>query len=312
MSTSTYNPYTPTTTAAYVAHYAHAAPGSLPTQSTPLPYFPALTQHYASLSQQHTTQPDQLPHQHPEQHQPDLTSITPSVASRALRALLTYELRHAGFDSAQCLALTTIEREVIAFLDHLFKRAHNYANLANRAGPIAPDLLLACQDLHIPLMDVRKARQRGSKEKRENGTVKSSVPTLLPARPRSPSPELLPSDDDEAGPMVPLTLRGLPTYFPELPPKHTYLRTPASPPKKAALPSLEKKTQNCSFGARVTKELADSHRRKYQSRRRRTARSCCKLGDGRTSQKEVENHENPSFINPSFIMPSVYAPRHVL
>lgn len=41
----------------------------------------------------------------------------------------------------------------------------------------------------------------------------------------SPAPELL-SSEDEAGPVITPTLRGLPNYFPELPPKHTYLRTP--------------------------------------------------------------------------------------
>ncbi len=55
---------------------------------------------------------------------------------------------------------------------------------------------------------------------------KSFVPTLLPARVPSPSPELLSSDDEDAGPVMPPTLRGLPNYFPELPPKHAYLRTP--------------------------------------------------------------------------------------
>lgn len=45
---------------------------------------------------------------------------------------------------------------------------------------------------------------------------------------RSQSPELLPSDDENALPVVPGTLRQLPTHFPPLPPKHTYLRTPVS------------------------------------------------------------------------------------
>lgn len=46
---------------------------------------------------------------------------------------------------------------------------------------------------------------------------------------RSPSPELLPSDDEDAIPVIPVTLRQLPwndRYLPALPPKHTYLRTP--------------------------------------------------------------------------------------
>lgn len=89
---------------------------------------------------------------------------------------------------------------------------------------------------------------------------------MLPPPSRSPSPELLSSDDENAPPAIPMTLRPLPHYVPPLPPKHTYLRTPVSsagtfrsksrvltkapqisPPKKAALPSLEKKLKNAAL-----------------------------------------------------------------
>lgn len=50
--------------------------------------------------------------------------------------------------------------------------------------------------------------------------------TLLPAPPSPPPPELLPSDDEGSAPVIPITLRGIPHYYPKLPPKHTYLRTP--------------------------------------------------------------------------------------
>ena len=45
---------------------------------------------------------------------------------------------------------------------------------------------------------------------------------------RPASPELLSSDEDEANAtaIAPTTLGNLPTYFPELPPKHAYLQTP--------------------------------------------------------------------------------------
>ena len=46
---------------------------------------------------------------------------------------------------------------------------------------------------------------------------------------RSPSPELLESDDEDEE-AVPRTLRALPEHLPPLPPKHTYLRTPVSLP----------------------------------------------------------------------------------
>jgi transcription initiation factor TFIID subunit 8 len=122
----------------------------------------------------------------------------------------------------------------------LFERTHGYANLANRAGPIAPDLLLACQDFRIPLKDLQALKQKTSKKKQRmyfssshvlsaqylTVAPKPFVPTLLPARVPSPTPELLSSEDEASGPVITPTLRGLPNYFPELPPKHTYLRTP--------------------------------------------------------------------------------------
>jgi len=46
---------------------------------------------------------------------------------------------------------------------------------------------------------------------------------------RSSSPDLLASDDESGPPIIPTTLRGLPPYFPQLPPKHTYLQTPVCP-----------------------------------------------------------------------------------
>lgn len=55
-------------------------------------------------------------------------------------------------------------------------------------------------------------------------TVKPATLALAPAS--DPSPDLLHSDDEETGYVVPITLRGLTHYAPALPPKHTYLRTP--------------------------------------------------------------------------------------
>jgi transcription initiation factor TFIID subunit 8 len=55
------------------------------------------------------------------------------------------------------------------------------------------------------------------------------APALLPPPSRTPSPELLPSDDEGAPLVIPTTLRMLPSCFPNLPPKHTYLRTPVRP-----------------------------------------------------------------------------------
>ncbi|KAG5654483.1 hypothetical protein H0H81_001982 [Sphagnurus paluster] len=216
-----YNPY---------AHY--------PSQYTPLPYFPP----FPHL--QPPPQPEPSPELPPPP--PDLTSITPAVASLALRRLLSAQLRDAGFDAAQPAALARLEVDVVAFLQQLFLRAHEYANLANRAGPIATDLVLACDEFHIPPATLR-AVTRKRPRKPTTATPTPHAPALLPPPSRSPSPDLLPSDDEGAPVSIPPTLRTLPAFFPALPPKHTYLRTPASPPKRAALPSLEKKLKTAGL-----------------------------------------------------------------
>jgi transcription initiation factor TFIID subunit 8 len=93
------------------------------------------------------------------------------------------------------------------------------------------------------------------------------APQLVPPPSRSPSPEMLSSDDEDnkTNNHTPYTLRNLPDNFPALPPKHTYHQTPVStsylmiyapktecaiqiaPPKRAALPSLEKKLKTAGL-----------------------------------------------------------------
>jgi len=132
----------------------------------------------------------------------------------------------------------------LAVIDRIFKLAHEYANHGNRAGPIATDVLLACRGYGI---EPKQLRQIGlaSRKRRREGSLPRKLEIVPPAS-RSPSPELLDSDD-ESTPTVPATLRGVPHYIPALPPKHTYLRTPLQPPKRAAMPSLEKKLQNAAL-----------------------------------------------------------------
>jgi hypothetical protein len=50
--------------------------------------------------------------------------------------------------------------------------------------------------------------------------------SLLPTGRRSPPPKLLSSDDEGSPPTIPSSLRSIPHFYPNLPPKHTYLRTP--------------------------------------------------------------------------------------
>ncbi|PCH41369.1 hypothetical protein WOLCODRAFT_100413 [Wolfiporia cocos MD-104 SS10] len=182
---------------------------------------------------------------------PEITAVNSDVASHALQKLISLELRDAGFDSAQPAALHRLELEVIAFVEQLYKRAHEYANLANRANPIAKDLQLASEEYGIRPKDLHRFAN-------EAKSRPQAALSLLPPPSRSPSPELLPSDDEDAPPTIPITLRALPwgdRNLPALPPKHTYLRTPVSPPKKAALPSLEKKLKNAGLVQESLKNL---------------------------------------------------------
>ncbi|KNZ79918.1 hypothetical protein J132_08576 [Termitomyces sp. J132] len=225
----------------YIAAHSHY-PSHYPSPAANLPHY------FPPFPHAHPPKPSPVPE---APQPPDLTSITPSVASSALHRLISAELRAAGFDAAKKDAVRHIEVDVVAFVEQLFARAHEYANLANRAGIIATDVLLACNELGIGL-DALRTTTVETRKRKKHGTQsflykRVGAPALLPAPPRSSSPDLLPSDDEGAPPTVPLTLRLLPSYFPSLPPKHTYLRTPASPPKKAALPSLEKKLKTAAL-----------------------------------------------------------------
>ena len=138
------------------------------------------------------------------------------------------------------LYVNSLNRSSLSVVQQLFQRTHEYANLANRAGAIASDMLLACEDFNLPPKDLYKIKISTTKRKRayylskilqsiihEPGQAPSTVAMTLLAPPsRSPSPELLASDDEDASSTIPTTLKSLPSYFPDLPPKHTYLQTP--------------------------------------------------------------------------------------
>ncbi|KIK08552.1 hypothetical protein K443DRAFT_672567 [Laccaria amethystina LaAM-08-1] len=209
------------TYSAYSGHYPnqYASTSTVPVSTTYFPTFPHLQQ-----------QPPQKP---PDVCPPPEPSVTQAVASRAIQRLVFSELRFAGLDSAPQSVLQRLELEVIALVQRLFQRAHEYANLANRSGAIASDLALACEEFNLPITKLRKIRTRAKskKSKKMKGAAKSSnltpsLPILVPPRSRSPSPKLLPSDDEGTTALIPATLRNLPPGFPSLPPKHTYLQTP--------------------------------------------------------------------------------------
>ncbi|KAH9938456.1 uncharacterized protein B0H18DRAFT_1112612 [Fomitopsis serialis] len=176
---------------------------------------------------------------------PEIPAVTSEFASHALERLASAELSRVGFDSAEPAALQRLELEVIAFVEKLYKSTHEYANLANRAGPVAQDVLLASEEWGLQTNALHRFAMKAKKRDR-----RAALMDLVPPPSRSPSPELLPSDDEDTPPVIPTSLRQLPwneRYLPALPPKHTYLRTPVSPPKKAALPSLEKKLKNAGW-----------------------------------------------------------------
>ncbi|KAF8974613.1 hypothetical protein BDZ97DRAFT_38255 [Flammula alnicola] len=230
------NPYNPP----YTGHYPNQYPASNASIPTVVPYFPPYpgSQPLKPTPAQETSPPD-----------PPEPSVTPEVASHAMRRLVSLELQNAGFERAVQPAVERLEHEVATFVQQLFQRAHEYANLANRAGAIASDVLLACEDFDLPPKELYEMKKTTRKRKRgkDTGSAPAGPSTLISPPSRSPSPELLASDDEDAPATLPTTLRNLPTYFPNLPPKHTYLQTPASPPKKAALPSLEKKLKTAAL-----------------------------------------------------------------
>ncbi|TCD71354.1 hypothetical protein EIP91_011125 [Steccherinum ochraceum] len=185
---------------------------------------------------------------------PDLPAVSPDIASAAVQRLLLSELQDAGFDAASPMALQRFENEVVALIEKLFKFSHDYANHANRAEPMAIDLILAGKRYGLDPKEMYQVGQSWKKRRQNNPEIGATV--LLPPASRPPSPELLPSDDEDSAPIMPATLRTLPQFhLPALPPKHTYLRTPISPPKKAALPSLEKKLKNASVVQESLKNL---------------------------------------------------------
>jgi transcription initiation factor TFIID subunit 8 len=95
---------------------------------------------------------------------PDIPTITPQIASKQVRRLIVSQLKMAEFESIEPRALQRLELEVVActfpstrlvppnapsaslVVQALYEQAHEYANLANRAVPIATDVLLACND----------------------------------------------------------------------------------------------------------------------------------------------------------------------
>ncbi len=236
---------------AYTNHYPNSYP--VTTIPAPISYFPPLQ----------TQQPAKI---EPVQHDPPEPAVTHKVASKAIERLVLQELKNVGFDRVEQPAVGRLQLEVttcVVFLtllknhllihlflyfvvvQQLFQRAHEYANLANRARAIASDVLLACEDFDLTPRELNKVNKVTAKRKKgmhcvhrsslylnaslgRKGGSRTCPIELVKTKSRSPSPELLPSDDEEpsTAATVATTLTNLPVGFPKLPPKHTYLQTP--------------------------------------------------------------------------------------
>ncbi len=143
-----------------------------PPLSSVNPYFPSLP--HVEL------QPEP-----PRPASPILPAVTPKVASQTVQRLVASELRDSGFNGAQPEALYVLEQEVVScafvfcaqisigiltfepiVVQQLYQRAHEYANLSNRSGPIATDLLLAGKEFNMSPQDLRPFRSKLLKRKR--------------------------------------------------------------------------------------------------------------------------------------------------
>ncbi|KAF8592541.1 hypothetical protein K439DRAFT_1323834 [Ramaria rubella] len=209
-----------------------------------------------------------IPPQVSEPQQPPpvihIQTVTASVASQSMRRLLSSGLRNAGFKKSDSAALSRLEKDVVSFMELLYRHAKEYATLSNRVVPTPNDLLAACEDRGMTATQLRMASK---KKKRKRGMLGNRALTLLHVNvvklallsntrlvsppPREPSPEILPSDDEDvplppSSTALPQTLQDLPEHLPSLPPKHTYLHTAPAAIKRSKLPSLDKKLDNAT------------------------------------------------------------------
>jgi hypothetical protein len=101
-----------------------------------------------------------------------IPDISPELASKEVQRLILAQLQTSEYDSIEPPALKRLEKEVVAcmrpfillvikltcqraVIQNLYERAHQYANLANRAIPIAKDMLVACEERDLKTKDLR-------------------------------------------------------------------------------------------------------------------------------------------------------------
>ncbi|CAE6407707.1 unnamed protein product [Rhizoctonia solani] len=165
--------------------------------------------------------------------------------------LIQIQLRVEGFKGANQSAMDAIEQEVVSYLNDTYELAVALANNSGRSRPSAQDVLKACEDGDLSVQDLKRVMKRTAKVSR------SSVPMFKPAPKRRRSPELLGSDESSAGEEnpdtsktekkdssnKPRTLKHLPGQLPDLPPKHSYMRTSTTTAPKPSLSLLDQQLE---------------------------------------------------------------------
>lgn len=186
------------------------------------------------------------------QSAPSGITITEPIASECLQRLIRIQLRVAGFKGANQSAMDAVEKEVVSYLNDTYELAVALANNSGRSRPLAQDVLKACEDGDLTVQDLKRVMKRTQKISR------SSVPMFKPAQKRRRSPELLGSDESSGGEdnpdqsraekskdnsNKPRTLKHLPGQLPDLPPKHSYMRTATPSAPKPSLSVLDQQLE---------------------------------------------------------------------
>ena len=114
---------------------------------------------------------------------PEIPGVSPQLASHAIQRLISFEMRDAGFETAEAGAVRRLELEVVScelccssvphpfphgglVVQQLYERAHEYANLANRASPVVTDVLAASDDYNLEASEILRLTRKSKKRKR--------------------------------------------------------------------------------------------------------------------------------------------------
>ncbi|PVF98068.1 hypothetical protein CPB86DRAFT_785231 [Serendipita vermifera] len=203
-------------------------------------------------------------------------------AEKAMKHMIYTQLFMEGFDGAQASAVDLLFKEVVGYMQSLYQSTQEYGVQAGRSAPNAQDFVAACAERGITPKTLKSKRKPVQPEniqteegearveptprrrKRKRRGFQPRHANLIPRDLSSPEPELLQSEDL---PHVPLTLRAFHNapYLPTYPPKHTYIRSPPSPPQRASTTAiLEKRMQNTAKVRAALKNLMDAADKKEE------------------------------------------------